>query len=627
VISPSASADKYTRSTEELIEHVDKTYKHGADISASLQNLAIKKIAKPKDPATGVETERETNKEIWKQEIRAYVARKAILEENLQKAYALIWGQCSDPLRAKLESAATHDDVATAKDSIALLKSIRATMYMSHAQRYEPLTCLDGLDRFIRLHQGKHQSLSSYLESFRNCTDVLDYMTVEIGISAKGIETELGNTPDAFGRPLSPDKASEGELVTAKACVKEAFMAVKFLAGADKARYGTVIQDLENDYTKKDDNFPKTVVDAYNLLMHWKQAPSQQSPIPTHGVAFMTSGSETPEYPNDNAESGGRGRGGGRGGGGRGNPGRGGRGGRGWGRGNCYRCGQPGHFASECPAPTPSTPPEETAEQLLMDGVENDEFDDTEFVFHQLDESQYESERKHIPSTWILLDNQSTVDVFANRDLMRNIHTTTRSMTIRCNAGVTQTNMIGRVEGYPGEVWYNPHGIANILSLSNVTKYFPVSYDSRDDEGFVVHKATGDRRFTQSGRGLFFLDTGADATGFATALVNSGAPGTEALPDGKTGVRAKDARDEHPSLESHGVENVVGLTDHELVAMADRKRAKQGPNGDRKDAVGVTLLNTVEENKTLYNAAEQARALLARRIQNMIGHPSTKDFK
>jgi hypothetical protein len=338
----------------------------------------------------------------------------------------------------------------------------------------------------------------SYLESFRNCTDVLDYMTVDIGTSAKGIETELGDTPGAFGRPLTPGQATEGELRVAKASVKEAFMAVKFLAGADKARYGTVIQDLENDYTKKDDNFPKTVVDAYNLLMHWKQTPSQQSPVPAHGVAFATSGNEDAEHPPpDNTEIGGRGRGGGRGGGGRGNPGRGGRGGgRGWGRGNCCRCGQPGHFASECPAPTPRAPPEETAEQMLMSGVENDEFDDTDFVFHQLDESQYESERKHIPKAWILLDNQSTVDVFANGDLMRDIHTTTRSMTIRCNAGVTRTNMIGRVEGYPGEVWYNPNGIANILSLSNVTKYFPVSYDSRDNEAssYTRQAATVDSR-------------------------------------------------------------------------------------------------------------------------------------
>jgi hypothetical protein len=76
-------------------------------------------------------------------------------------------------------------------------------------------------------------------------------------------------------------------------------------------------------------------------------------------------------------------------------------------------------------------------------------------------------------------------------------------MNIRCNAGVTRTSMIGDLPGYDGEVWYNPKGIANILSLSNVEKYYQVTYDSRAEKAFVVHKADGnERRFKQSEKGL-----------------------------------------------------------------------------------------------------------------------------
>jgi hypothetical protein len=42
-------------------------------------------------------------------------------------------------------------------------------------------------------------------------------------------------------------------------------------------------------------------------------------------------------------------------------------------------------------------------------------------------------------------------------------------MNIRCNAGVTRTNMVGELNGY-GTMWYNPKGIVNILSLSQVEK-------------------------------------------------------------------------------------------------------------------------------------------------------------
>jgi hypothetical protein len=92
-------------------------------------------------------------------------------------------------------------------------------------------------------------------------------------------------------------------------------------------------------------------------------------------------------------------------------------------------------------------------------------------------------------------------------------------MNIRCNAGVTCTSMIGDLPGYDGEVWYNPKGIANILSLSDVGKYHQVTYDSMAEKAFVMHKADGnERRFKQSEKGLFYLDTNKKS---GTVLINT----------------------------------------------------------------------------------------------------------
>ncbi len=48
--------------------------------------------------------------------------------------------------------------------------------------------------------------------------------------------------------------------------------------------------------------------------------------------------------------------------------------------------------------------------------------------------------------------------------------------------------MIGDIPGYPGEVWYNPKGNANILSMANVKKYYQITYDSSQGDRFIVHK-------------------------------------------------------------------------------------------------------------------------------------------
>ena len=153
-----------------------------------------------------------------------------------------------------------------------------------------------------------------------------------------------------------------------------------------------------------------------------------------------------------------------------------------------------------------------------------------------------------------LLDNQSTVDVFHNAGLLRNIREGDTHMDIHCNAGVTRTNMVGDLPGY-GTVWYHPNGIANILSLSRVKeKGYRVTYDSTNGNELIVHKSDGSSRiFKESERGLYFMETSASAQ-------------------------------------------------------------------------AIALINTVGENRSSYTNHEYSRAILARKIQRMIGRPRTRIF-
>jgi hypothetical protein len=153
-----------------------------------------------------------------------------------------------------------------------------------------------------------------------------------------------------------------------------------------------------------------------------------------------------------------------------------------------------------------------------MAGAEDGEFDDepSNFAFHNdgreehqtLDDGKEDGDNDEqgqvlhqgsVPNSWILLDNQSTVNVFSNPALLRFIATTTatnRWMTIRCNAGTIRTNMMGKLPGCDGDIWFNPKGIANILSLSDVEKYHKITYGSTEEKSFIVHKENGgERRF------------------------------------------------------------------------------------------------------------------------------------
>ena len=51
-------------------------------------------------------------------------------------------------------------------------------------------------------------------------------------------------------------------------------MAMAFISGANRIKYGRLIEELENSYLKGNKNeSPKTVTDAYNLLLNYKNDP------------------------------------------------------------------------------------------------------------------------------------------------------------------------------------------------------------------------------------------------------------------------------------------------------------------------------------------------------------------
>jgi hypothetical protein len=372
--------------------------------------------------------------------------------------------------------------------------------YQSHQALAKSLH--DAKRRFYMLSQGKYQSPQAYLDQFTNMIKVVEYLGGTLG-------------PDPA---LVKQIANGGSITQAhkKKALEETY-AMAFLMGSDCTRYGRLIENTEHAFLQKEDRYPKTLQEAYALITNYHEDPRNHGApaVSNEGVAFAQEGTAENETTGSSRR----------------------------GRNNitCFGCGERGHYANECPARAG-----QSGTNLLLAGLERGEFD----VGPSWTLANAGAAAK-IPESWILLDNQSTVNIFANRSLLQNIRKAPATMDIHCNAGVTKTNWIGDLPGY-GTVWYHKKGIANILSLSCVKKQHRVTFDSNNGNKFTIHHADGrETVFTESQQGLYYMDTAQES---------------------------------------------------------------------------FAMLNTVAENKDKYTIDAYSRAQLARKIQIMIGRPSTKEF-
>ena len=118
--------------------------------------------------------------------------------------------------------------------------------------------------------------------------------------------------------------------------------------------------------------------------------------------------------------------------------------------------------------------------------------------------AQHDLDLKNI----ILLDTQSTVDLFCNQKLVQQVSKSDKPMRVQSNGGTIQVTHKATMRGYKHDIWFSKHALTNILSLSNLIQQYRVTYDSTA-QTFVVHRETHRKPnmlFKMHANGLHYFD-------------------------------------------------------------------------------------------------------------------------
>ena len=85
----------------------------------------------------------------------------------------------------------------------------------------------------------------------------------------------------------------------------------------------------------------------------------------------------------------------------------------------------------------------------------------------------------------VLLDNESSVSIFCDASLVRDVRPANKTLHLKTNGGILIVNRMATLPYY-GEVWFDERAIANILSFHEARKKKWITHNEFKDE-FIVH--------------------------------------------------------------------------------------------------------------------------------------------
>ena len=446
---------QYAKTLEALDGYVKKSCKFPQDM-ASLFAADMKEptLAKPANLAQDAD---ETDKAIWAEELKEFVKRRRELQNNLATVYAVVWGQCSEVMRAKIKSHASYTERTESNDCFWLLKQIKSVTLQFDETKYGFISIMDARANFLNCQQGQDQTAEDYLEQVRSWADAIEYHGGSVSESYELIDADPG------------DGGALNTIEERKQMARDRTLAAAVIRGADPTRYGTLITELANQFAMGKNDYPSDITAAYSMLVNYR-TPTNSRPRNAAPAATVTTSSEASAMTFTQ------------------------RGSVGGADGvthegiTCYNCQLIGHYATQCPTTESRGTPASTGATLMQYAVMM---------------AQANTAPGSIDPTWILLDSQSTISVFNNSRMLQNIRRSPHVLRAITNGGFQDSDMIGEFPNL-GDVWYNRDSIANILSLSEVRKVCRVTMDTSAEPAMVVHRSDGSTmKFVEHLSGLY----------------------------------------------------------------------------------------------------------------------------
>jgi hypothetical protein len=179
----------YNVAIKEVAEYVGRDYVYGGDVHWTIENKKRFKVPMPADISTDASA---TNKRVWECRVDEFVKHDNCLTANLETAFSLVMGQCTEFIRTKLDALKDWKGIKDSFDLIRMIKATKGLAYQFEGQKYYAMALHQAKKSFFCLYQGRDTSDAHYLDKFMTRVSVVEQYGGWIGKDDGAIQDELG---------------------------------------------------------------------------------------------------------------------------------------------------------------------------------------------------------------------------------------------------------------------------------------------------------------------------------------------------------------------------------------------------------------------------------------------------
>jgi hypothetical protein len=213
----------------------------------------------------------------WKEDWKLVKTRQQKYQENKANVWALVYNQCSNEMRVKLNGTSGYKQLKKDNDVIALLAMVRGYCCQFDALNDEYVGLVGAIKYLLYLFQKPTQSNLDYHEDFLALVKIIE----EYGGAGS-----LTHFPNMIKKKLLSDNidvtnAIANQMKKAKKNVREKFLAALLLSGAICDKYGDLKRSMQENYLVQTSKYPDSpelvlcILNAYVPPPSWNRQMQQ----------------------------------------------------------------------------------------------------------------------------------------------------------------------------------------------------------------------------------------------------------------------------------------------------------------------------------------------------------------